>query len=414
MAFVRRPVFRLTCISLFLASLAWAQEGPVASPATVRQFQFASGSSALDIPIVEDNGHVFVQGSVNGVGPVWIILDTGASSAVVNKTFVPDFGIKPTGSRRIEGASGVETAQTATDISFGLPGVSLFHQSSSVIPLDFVSQRTGRSVAALLGSEFFQNFVVEIDFARERMNLYDPRSFEYHGRGDVVPLQFEHNLPYVDATLKMPDGDEASGKFVVDLGSEIPVAVTERYATQRGWLKSLHPTLEVTAKGVGATELHIVNARIAGVKIQNMLVAHPIAAFPQNNPGAIAAEEAIGNIGAALLRHFRVIFDYSRRRMILEPGSNFAEPFEADMSGLRVIASGTNLDTVSIDRVRPSSPAAEAGFQIGDQLLALDGKPLPEIRALKKAFRQDGRELELTIKRGDTVEVRKLRLRRVI
>src|SRR5262249_1446881 len=151
-----------------------------------------------------------------------------------------------------------------------------------------------------------RTFVVEIDFARERLSLYDPRSFDYHGRGEVVPLQFENNLPYVEASLKMPDGNEASGKFVIDLGSEIPVIVKEDYAINHGWLKSLHPTMEVAARGVGGSELHIVNARIAGVQIQHTFVARPIAAFPQNIPGVIAAEDAVGNIGAALLRHFRV------------------------------------------------------------------------------------------------------------
>src|SRR5262249_26534386 len=156
--------------------------------------------------------------------------------AVVNKALIPDFGIKPTGTRRLHGASGVEMGETATDIGFNLPGASLLHQSAAVLPLDFISQRTGRSVGALLGYEFFRDFVVEIDFARERMNLYDPRWFEYHGRGEVIPLQFEQNLPYVEASLKMPDGNVASGKFVIDLGSEIPVMVQQSYATAHAWM----------------------------------------------------------------------------------------------------------------------------------------------------------------------------------
>jgi len=32
-------------------------------------------------------------------------------------------------------------------------------------------------------------------------------------------------------------------------------------------------------------------------------------------------------IGGAVLRHFSVILDYSGKRMILEPGKHFADPF---------------------------------------------------------------------------------------
>jgi PDZ domain/Aspartyl protease len=381
---------------------------------SARQFHFAKGNSALNIPIVEDNGHVFVQGSVNGTGPVWMTLDTGAGSAIIDKARIQDFGIKPTGTLPVEGVSGVETEETATDINFSLPGVSLLHQSSGVIPLDFISHRTGRPVAALLGYEFFENFVVEIDFARERMSLYDPRSFHYRGRGDIVALEFDANLPYIDASLKMPDGEVAAGKVVVDLGSEIPVMVQQDYATKRDLLKSLHPTTELRGRGVGGGEVVTVTARIAGIQIQHTFIARPIAAFPQNIPGSIAAKDAVGNLGGALLRHFRVIFDYSHQRMILERGGNFEEPFEADMSGLRIIASGPKLETVSIVGVIPESPADQAGLQVGDQVLVLDGKPVPEIRTLKNIFRQDGREVELTVKRGEVVEVRKLKLHRIL
>ena len=423
----------LSWFFLLLAGFAEAQTGTAPLPAvtadeivapwadavggekpreSARQFRFAAGSNALKIPIVEDNGHIFVQGTVDGFGPVWMTLDTGAGGAIVDKALVKNFGIKPTGTLQAEGAGGVETEETATNVSFGLPGLSLHRQSTGVLPLDFISRRTGRSVAALLGYEFFANFAVEIDFAGERMNLYDPRTFHYSGRGEIVPLEFHDNLPYIDASLKMPDGEVATGKFVVDLGSDISVIVPQNYAAKHNLLKSLHPTMEVTARGVGGGEVRTVNARIAGIQIQQTFVAGPIAAFPQNSQGFVAGENSVGNMGGSLLRHFHVIFDYSRQQMILEQGADFAEPFDADASGLRVIASGPKLETVSIAAVVAGSPAVEAGLQIGDQLMALDGRPVPEIRMLKKIFRQDGRELELTVKRAGTVEVRKLRLRK--
>jgi hypothetical protein len=404
-----RPRFSVTCIFLFLL---WPIQSQTVTE-SARHSHFASRNSSRNIPIVEDNGHVFVRGRIHGVGPEWITLDTGAGYALVNKARVNDLGIKPSATFPIEGASGTEMAQTVSDIEFELPGVSLQHQSAVVLPLDFISQRTGHPVAALLGYEFFKTFVVEIDFARQLMNLYHPASFQYHGSGEIVPLQFEENLPYMTASLKMPDGEIVTGRFVIDLGSEIPVMVRQDFATRHDLLRSLHPTMETIGRGVGGADFKIVNARIPGVEIQHTLVVGPIVAFPQSQ-GAIAAEDAVGNIGAGLLRHFRVIFDYAHQRMILEPGTKFTEPFEADMSGLLVVVSGPRLETFAVARVRQGSLADDAGFQVGDQLLALDGKPIPRLGVLKQALRQDGRELELMLKRGETTQVRKLKLRRVL
>src|SRR5262249_3410055 len=157
------------------------------------------------------------------------------------------------------------------------------------------------------------------DFATERMNLYNPRTFHYRGTGEVVPLEFDHNLPYINASLKMPNGEVLTGKFVVDLGSEIPIMIRQDYAMKHELLKSLHPTMEISARGVGGSEIRTVNARLGGIRIQHTFLTGPIAAFPQNIPGFVTAEDAVGNIGGALLRHFRVIFDYTHERMILEP-----------------------------------------------------------------------------------------------
>lgn len=375
--------------------------------------RFAAGSQSLNIPIVEENGHIFLQGRINGVGPVWLALDTGASSAAVDSARIKEFGIQPAGTVRASGAGGTIQAARASHIAFALPGVTLAEQPAGLIPLEFLSRRSGRPVAAILGYEFFSQFVVEIDFARQSLSLHDPKSFQYRGQGAVVPLELDGELPFIAAALHLPQDKEVRGKFVVDLGSEIPVMVDENYSKQHALLKTLGRTLELRGRGVGG-DVRLLMTRIAGVEIQGTLVSSPIVAFPQNLPGSITAPGSVGNIGAALLRRFRVIFDYSRSQMILEKAANFDDAFETDMSGLALIAGGPNLETVTIARVLEASPAAEAGLQVGDQVLEVDKQPPPDLPTLRTWLRQDGRELELLVSRGGEKVSCKLKLRRLL
>jgi C-terminal processing protease CtpA/Prc len=114
-----------------------------------------------------------------------------------------------------------------------------------------------------------------------------------------------------------------------------------------------------------------------------------------------------------ILRRFKVIVDYSRRRMILEPTAHFAEPYEIDMSGIELVADG---DDLLIDDVDENSSAAEAGVQGGDILLAINGRPAVEfsLDQIHTMFMQDGKEYLLSLKRNAKVLQIRLKLKRII
>jgi C-terminal processing protease CtpA/Prc len=71
---------------------------------------------------------------------------------------------------------------------------------------------------------------------------------------------------------------------------------------------------------------------------------------------------------------------------------------------------------MKVESVMENSPASEAGLQAGDIITAIDGKPTESSSSdeLEKLFRQHGKELTLTVKRGETVIQKKLKLRRLV
>ena len=99
--------------------------------------------------------------------------------------------------------------------------------------------------------------------------------------------------------------------------------------------------------------------------------------------------------------------------MILEKTARTNEPFEADMSGLRITPFA---DTWIIKEVEPATSGAAAGFHPGDILHSLDGVPADQLsyEQLHHWFRRDGAAGELCIDRHGTTACMETRLNRRI
>jgi C-terminal processing protease CtpA/Prc len=92
----------------------------------------------------------------------------------------------------------------------------------------------------------------------------------------------------------------------------------------------------------------------------------------------------------------------------------FAEPFEYDMSGMVLDFFGVESRRVSA--VLPASPAAAAGVEPGDALVAIDGKTLAELgdKGMFDALTRDGAVIRVTLERkGERIE-KTFTLRRLV
>src|ERR1041385_1210057 len=82
-----------------------------------------------------------------------------------------------------------------------------------------------------------------------------------------------------------------------------------------------------------------------------------------------------GLLGGQILRRFKLVVDLSRRRIAFQSNGSLNDPFEADMSGLELVADGDALATYVIDDLEPNTPAIEAVIKGGETLLAIDNNP---------------------------------------
>jgi len=140
-----------------------------------------------------------------------------------------------------------------------------------------------------------------------------------------------------------------------------------------------------------------------------------ITLFPvseHRSPGGVDFRD--GFIGNEVLTRFVVTFDYHGKQLLLERGDMFADPFEYDMSGMVLDFFG--VESRRISAVLPASPAAAAGVEPGDALVAIDGKTVAELgdKGMIDALTRDGAVIRVTLERkGERIE-KTFTLRRLV
>lgn len=415
--FTRSIVFSLLLASLItlssLPSRAYSQAAhrtPQAQSKTEIEpdYHFASGKKALAIPFESSNNLIFVQVRVNKSAPLPFILDTGASYTVIKQNRAQSLGLKLE-----QKESEFEGEPVAKGVRLSLPGVELIDQTIVAAPTAMLEPSVGRAVEGVLGYDIFRNFVVEIDYAAQRINLYEAASYKYRGGSESIPLMIEDNTPFVHAQIIQPEGKSYEGKFMIDTGANSALNIFGGFDTAHGISKSLPKLLQTTSVGVsgrrGASIGRINEIRLGSFKIKN-----PVVSLAPVRPDSDDLGD--GEIGAELLRRFKVIVDYSRQRIILEPNAQFAEPFEASLSGASIAAEGVDYKTFKVRAVIENSPASEVGLRAGDIITKIDDQPATKLtfEQLRRMFRQEDREYLLEIKRDDKVQQVKLKLRRLI
>ena len=119
------------------------------------------------------------------------------------------------------------------------------------------------------------------------------------------------------------------------------------------------------------------------------------------------------NLGSGILKRFNVTFDYTNKRMLLEPNKAFEKPFEWDMSGMRLEAAAAGL---RIGELVVGSPAADAGLAVDDVVTHVNGKPAStqNMFELRDLMKRDGIEMKIrALREARPVEV-KFTLRRMV
>jgi Aspartyl protease len=333
-----RRVYFLFLIIICSICLA-VQAQPTQGNSADLKIRFTSGKSALKIPFKLYNNHIYTRVRVNNSKPLWFLIDTGAGN-IINARNAKTIGLKltPVGQTTGVGESSVDVS-LAENISFALPSATYREQKVAVLSLESVEDCANeiavdlegqivlrkqplkgterQPIDGVLGDDFFKNFVVEIDYSAQFINLYDPQGYNYSGRGTAIPIELTDNHIYLRALLTASQQKTVNSRLMIDSGSMVALILNRPFVEKNNLLPPKEQTTPFNVCGIGGDSKTQVG-NLKNLKLENLNYENPVVMFSQAANGVLAREDFDGSIGNAILRRFKVIFDYSRKQMILE------------------------------------------------------------------------------------------------
>ncbi|WP_312747480.1 PDZ domain-containing protein [Sphingobacterium multivorum] len=295
-----------------------------------------------------------------------------------------------------------------------------------------ISTRIGVEVNGIMGSRFFENQMIEMDFQKHRITLY-PRANKPKGLEKMqrLPLDILNSRPYTSVAFKQ--GDVAiDGRVLIDMGNSDALMLIPSKLNNF----DIKPPFIDDYIGQGFNgEIYGKRNRIRSLELGPFTMDYPLVAYPELSSlqHATFVSERVGSIGNELLRRFKVVFDYPNESIYLHKNKDFDRFYYLNMSGLEIIHDGIKYEKEEIPvvlqkdggtevrmgnsvqyrfvlrnmykiaTVRDGSPAAIAGLMPGDKVIRINGRPASSfsLESIHNLFKsEEGKEMRFRVTRG--------------
>jgi PDZ domain len=369
-----------------------------AAPSTqqpIPAIRFALRGNAAQVPAAFIGNLVFLPVRVNQGQPSLFQLDSAAVGSSIDPSRATELGV----------ADAQSPTLNLSDLDILMPKLA------EVANANF-SADVGRPYEGTLGDDFLSALVVEVDYGRQTVRLYDPGPYRYSGHGKPFHLTFSLGMPVVQA--KFAAGNKTmEGNFIVNTALNASVRISESFVQSHKLSMSHVKTIPVAEENARGRSLRI--GRLKEFEIGPFTIQAPLGEFEAGKPEWNDPKIA-GEIGGGILRRFGVVFDYTQQQMFLDPNSEFRDDESEDMSGISIIATGPGLKTFVVTQVRSGTPGADAGIQKGDVIAGVDDEAAADLSlmAIRDLFRQVGHDYKLLVERNGQTRTVTIRMRRLL
>lgn len=378
-----------------------ADDKAFARPTPRKVYAFKGGKAAAD-PVAFEfylGSRIYLPVSVNGEETSGL-LDSGAETTVLDKAFAESLGVKPSAVVTVVGTGGRELGELASGVTLRIGGMELRNLTVALMDLSPIAQAIGRPLPVVLGKELFNEVVVDLDFAGQKIGFQDPARFKPKPGAVAVPVTNSNGLHAIPASI---EGAEPV-LFDFDLGNGSPLLVFPGYWKPRNLLAD-RPSSKALSGAIGGLKPRSV-ATIKTLTLGGVVLKDIPANFGEEDGSALDTTQTLGNIGMPILSRFELTTDYSRHRILLKPRPDaIGAPFSKDRSGL---GARLNEGVFAISFVAPGSPAETAGLKTGQKITAVNGQPAKDLAVAgltKLRIGASGQTLALTLDTGETVNL---------
>src|SRR5262245_32960838 len=164
----------------------------------------------IPLPVERASNVFFARATINGRGPFWFTVDTGATLTVIDPAAATraELVVRDAGRRPNVGITAGDVAMATTSgARIQVGDAPVFAPTELfVVPVRANAGYLGHAVDGVLGTDFLRRHIVEFQYAASRVALHAPMA-ALNRTGPPVEFTIEGNLLVTTATLGLPDGE---------------------------------------------------------------------------------------------------------------------------------------------------------------------------------------------------------------
>lgn len=340
---------------------------PLLSLSQVPGLHLREGKSVAIIPFTTVNNLLLIT-SVTQTDSFVFILDTGVKNTILFPRDETHLQIDPSRYVYIRGIA--EDDEIRSRIAYQLPVD--FGNYEGILPqvllpefeTNPLQEHFGRKIDGILGSEFFLNYCIDINFNNQIIKIKEQakpkRKYRY------TKVELIENKPYIQAGISGSDDVQ----LLLDLGASHPLLLE----LDSGKTPTNPYIINEIGTGIGGVIMGY-QSRIPSLEIGGYVLEDVIANYSQEYAaaGKKGNDTRVGSVGMEILRRFNMLIDYRNSAIYLQKNVNFHSAFRCNQAGVSLLAKGPDLRIFYISYLVPGSPAAQAGLQVDDILLNING-----------------------------------------
>ncbi len=417
-----------------------------------QEFEMPSDLEKVEIPVDVVSGIMIARAKVNGI-ELRFIIDSGASrSTIFNINGVDSLSVGQGRETTIRGYGSLEPFK-AIESSENLVQIGELTSKNATINVLTESQISflpilGTEVNGIVGVDFFKNYLVELDYRRERILIYKDKSALRLSRYEKIRLEKVNEKLYVRAQVKN-DSSEMHARLLLDTGSGDALWLFEKDQHFKMPVKGFRDYLGFGMSG----DVYGFRSKVDTLKVGEIIFDRITFAYPEMDRENFQSSELNrGSIGGEILRRFEVVLDYENEFLYLRKTRAFKDGFFYNMAGLKLREGKEELVTdviynydaeqktdlrsiqklelgrtktveyryakrIIVSYVIPNSPSDKEGIKEGDQIVGLSNRGLGAFsmgEVTKLFYQNPGSILKLKLKRGEEYYEVRLKLKPVI
>ena len=203
--------------------------------------------------------------------------------------------------------------------------------------------KIGVPVNGVLGSDFFKNHLVEIDYSKKKIIVYsneEKSNLSFLKKYNTKTIKLVNGKPYLNCTIGLSKNENYNLMLLMDTGLGDGLWLFENDSIK----SNSNFFFDILGRGLGG-DIQGKKSRIDYLNIDDFKLPQAIVSYPDST--AVKMLELVkgrsGSLGGEVLKRFNWFIDYSNQLVYFQKNKNYTVPFSYNMAGVEFQHAGSQL-----------------------------------------------------------------------